>query len=99
MLYRMFVTASSAVLERGRSMTGRGGGLALWTVLYSRAEVESSIGRGGLGTCSESLSLRRVVEKLRAPKDLAAERALRATRAAIVVVVDKRTKRAKRVES
>ncbi|KIJ19094.1 hypothetical protein PAXINDRAFT_153666 [Paxillus involutus ATCC 200175] len=41
-LYRMFVTASSAVLERGRSVAGSGGG-------RSRAEVESSIGRGGLG--------------------------------------------------
>jgi hypothetical protein len=44
----MFVTASSALRVLGRSVAGRGGGLARrWLVLYVIAEVESSMGFGG----------------------------------------------------
>ena len=59
----MFVTASSAVLERGRSIAGSGGGRVRCDRLYSNAEVESSMGGGGFGTCSPSVSLKGVVEK------------------------------------
>lgn len=58
-LYSMFVTASSAVLDLGRSMAGRGGGRERWVRLYSSAEVESSIGLGGTGGFMLS-SLKRV---------------------------------------
>lgn len=54
----MFVTASSADLERGRSMDGSGGGRCRRVRLYSRAEVESSMGFGGLGALSASCLLR-----------------------------------------
>lgn len=48
-MYKMFVTASSTVLSIGRSVAGKGGGLDLCDDLYVKAEVESSIGGGGLG--------------------------------------------------
>lgn len=54
----MFVTASSADRERGRSMDGSGGGRCRRVRLYSRAEVESSMGFGGLGALSASCLLR-----------------------------------------
>lgn len=54
----MFVTASSADLERGRSMDGSGGGRCRRVRLYSSAEVESSMGFGGFGALSASCLLR-----------------------------------------
>lgn len=71
----MFVTASSALRERGRSMTGSGGGRTRCCRLYSSADVESSIGGGGLGTLSDSFARRAVCEKLRAARTRAGRRA------------------------
>ena len=54
MLYKILVTASSAVLSRGRSVAGKGGGLIRCEDLYLRADVESPTGGGGLGIfCSD----------------------------------------------
>ena len=61
----MLVTASSAVLALGRSMAGSGGGFPRCDVLYSSADVESSMGGGGFGTCSASENLRGVEDRLR----------------------------------
>ena len=66
------MTASSAVLDRGKSMAGKGGGLARCDRLYSSADVESSIGGGGFGTCSgASDRLRGVVDRQRTFNTLA----------------------------
>ena len=50
MLYKMLVTASSAVRDLGTSVAGKGGGLCLCVTLYVNADVESSMDGGGLGT-------------------------------------------------
>lgn len=48
MLYKMLVTASSALRDLGSSGAGRGGGRERWNFLYSSADVESSTDLGGL---------------------------------------------------
>ena len=70
MLYKMFVTASSALRDLGKSVAGSGGGRVLCQRLYSNAEVESSMGFGGWGGFGEPFSgllTLRVVEKRRRP--------------------------------
>lgn len=47
-LYKMLVTASSALRDLGSSGAGRGGGRERWNFLYSSADVESSTDLGGL---------------------------------------------------
>ena len=73
MLYRIFVTASSALNDLGISVAGNGGGLVRCDDLYVSAEVESSICGGGLGTLS--VSLRDVVENEAIEKPLDARAA------------------------
>lgn len=54
------MTASSAVLDLGRSVDGSGGGRDRCDDLYVKAEVESSIGGGGFGILSE----KRLIDEL-----------------------------------
>ncbi len=84
-LYRMLVTASSADLERGRSMDGSGGGRCRRVRLYSRADVESSMGLGGLGALSASCLLS---DEENARALAAATRRVRAVWARIADIVD-----------
>jgi len=51
----MFVTTHSVEHDLGRSILGSGRGLTLCKVLQLSVEVESSMGRGGLGGSSNRM--------------------------------------------